>query len=990
MNGSFPTLHIVSHTHWDREWYLTFQQFRLKLVHLVDGLLDILDSDPNFCSFMLDGQTIVLDDYLQIRPEREADLRRYIREGRITIGPWHVLPDEFLVSPEATVRNLMQGEHTGRAFGQKLMVGYNPDAFGHIGQLPQILRGFGFDSACVQRGLADEPCELWWQAPDGSRVFMAYMRDGYGNAADLPVANPERFAARLGSLRDSLRPHSAASHLLLMWGTDHTEPPPGSSAALAAARRNMNGEELVHSTLPRYVQAARDSLLDSQQLPVVQGELRSSKRHHLLPNVLSTRMWIKQRNHACETLLEKWDEPFSTWAEHAVPYAPLPPTYVRQPAVILRQAWRLLMENHPHDSICGCSIDAVADEMRPRFDQVEQIGEVIVAQSLERLAEGIHTLNDRLTVAASGAHNPELVPIVVFNPTAGPRSDQVEVALDLPPEMTEFQLVDETGVPLPYQTHGLGTRELINMQLSHDDFRRLSGLVTDGNIEGMALQGVKTRREESNVFIEVLLSDKYAPSAAAWENALRQIRPLVEDPAVKTFFIHATSLSTTRIRFSAPDVPGYGYRTFWLRGRAAAARAPQRLNPLVRALLPLAARLAKIQLVQKSLTRLARRSPRPANRIENDFLRLEAAADGTLTLLDKRTGVIYPGLNAFEDGGDRGDEYNYAPPPKDRICIARLKGVQVESNPVCQTLVLSLELAVPAALASGRESRSDNEVTLPITTRATLTRGVPRLDIRTEVENKACDHRLRVVCPAPFRVNEASYDGHFEVVQRPVGLPAYDESWAEQPRPEVPQRAFTSISDGKTGLVIANRGLPEVEVKEVSETHSGIALTLLRCVGWLSRDDFSARNGQAGPFAVPAPGAQMIGKWSFDYSVIPCGTDRMAAWQQAYAFQAPLRGVLTSLHGGELPGRGAFLQVQPAEFVVSAVKAAEDADGWLVRGYNISDREIPVTLKPWKPFQRAERANLAEESTGSLQPGEDGSISLTARAHEIVTLLLRD
>ncbi len=177
------TLHLVSHTHWDREWYLTYQQFRLKLVHLVDLLLDILDREEDYRYFMLDGQTIVLDDYLQVRPERESDLRRYIQNGRILIGPWYILPDEFLVSPEATVRNLLEGDRDARRFGPKMRVGYIPDPFGHIGQLPQILRGFAIETASVMRGLGDEPNEFWWQAPDGSRVLMAYLRGGYGNAA---------------------------------------------------------------------------------------------------------------------------------------------------------------------------------------------------------------------------------------------------------------------------------------------------------------------------------------------------------------------------------------------------------------------------------------------------------------------------------------------------------------------------------------------------------------------------------------------------------------------------------------------------------------------------------------------------------------------------------------------------------------------------------------------------------------------------------------
>ena len=129
------------------------------------------------------------------------------------------------------------------------------------------------------------------------------------------------------------------------------------------------------------------------------GELRSPKRHPLLPNVLSTRMWIKQRNRRCETLPEKWAEPFSTFAE-LVRRGPAPAGYVRQPAPVLRQAWRMLMENHPHDSICGCSLDQVHTEMAPRFDQVEQVSQKIVEQSLDAIAGQIQTAPPARTAAA--------------------------------------------------------------------------------------------------------------------------------------------------------------------------------------------------------------------------------------------------------------------------------------------------------------------------------------------------------------------------------------------------------------------------------------------------------------------------------------------------------------------------------------------------------------------------------------------------------------
>ena len=146
-------LHVISHTHWDREWYFTFQKFRVRLVDLIDHVLDILDSDPDYNCFNLDGQTIVLEDYLQIKPENRERIARYVREGKILVGPWYQLNDEFLVSGESTVRSLLIGHRISREFGATMKLGYLPDQFGNISQMPQIFNGFGIDTAIFGRGL---------------------------------------------------------------------------------------------------------------------------------------------------------------------------------------------------------------------------------------------------------------------------------------------------------------------------------------------------------------------------------------------------------------------------------------------------------------------------------------------------------------------------------------------------------------------------------------------------------------------------------------------------------------------------------------------------------------------------------------------------------------------------------------------------------------------------------------------------------------------
>ena len=973
------TLHLISHTHWDREWYLTFQQFRLKLVHLVDSLLDILESDPQYKYFLLDGQTILLEDYLAIRPEREAILRQFIQSGRIIIGPWYVLPDEFLVSPEATIRNLLLGDQTCRRFGPKMHIGYSPDQFGHIGQLPQILRGFDIQTACFWRGQSNEACELWWEAPDGSRVFTANLRDGYGYAASLPADRPEAFTAEIRRLRDQLLPFAAAPHLLLMNGTDHMEPSPDTPRAIASTRGLLDGDELIHSTLVNYLTATR-AALEGQALPVTQGEMRDSRRMHLLPGVLSTRMWIKQRNYACETLLEKWTEPFSTFA-YWIPSERRSPIF-QQKSDIVRAAWRLLMQNHPHDSICGCSIDQVHREMQVRFDQVDQIGEEVTRQSLESLAAAIRT-------QSGGPSEPGLA-IVVFNPSSRPRTDAVTSILELPSSSSGgFVLVDENGAVIPFETRGLGSREIINTSLNPKEFQAMFGQIQDGRAAGMTVQDLTVRRDGAQVFILAVMDEGGEPNLVNWDRGMKEIQTCLADPSLTTFNIRARTGSSTRLVFTAPQVPALGYRTFWLRDQPA-PNQPARMNAAVRMLMPVAARLAGTSLGKRMIGLLARRaSPGPANSIENEWFRVEASKDGTLLVLDKRTGAPYAGLNRFIDGGDRGDEYNYSPPEADRLLAARLRHVQSRHGPVQQTMELVLELKLPVELTPDRKGRLQQTILTPITTRITLTNGLPRLDIQTEVENSARDHRLRVHFPAPFAAKAGYHDGHFEIVQRPIGVPAYDETWIEQPRPEVPERAFTQVVNDRLGLTIANHGLPEVEILQNELGHAEIALTLLRCVGWLSRDDFPTRKGHAGP-KLATPEAQMPGRWTFEYAILPHAAAADDVIPLAYAYQAPLRAVGSGPHPGSLPGATSFINVKPASFCISTVKEAEDGRGWLVRGYNLTGDGIQVELKPWRRFRRVERVNLAEEKLADLELSPEGSVPFPVRGHEIATVLFRD
>ncbi len=810
---------------------------------------------------------------------------------------------------------------------------------------------------------------------------MAYLRNSYGNGADLPADNLEQFANFLGEKGDALAEKSATSDLLIMYGTDHMEPPKNTSEAITYADEMLRNTHVLHSSFPQYIKAIEASIIkEIIELPVFVGELRSCKRMHLLPGVLSTRMWIKQRNHASEVLLEKWVEPFNTFASLALadkkPHNP-----VLNSDTIIAQAWHILMENHPHDSICGCSIDQVHDEMKVRFDQVDQIGETVLNQCLEVIANSIDTDSGP---AASNTNVPKdfLSSLVVFNPSNFLRTDLVHATVELPHDITGYELVDENGKSLPFQESGVGNRAIINTILDPKMLRSMFGNINDGRAAGMTIQEIKVHRTDAEVFIEATMADGGDPNISAWNAGREAIEAFLSDPSVTTYHLNAHSVSTRQITFVVPDVPGLGYRTIWIRALSRAEKVPFHLNPLFKILLPLS-RLPIFKNIVHSPNDL-----RPGNRIENEYF-IVNIENGTITLLDKSTGVISHGLNNFIDGGDCGDEYNYSPPDDDRLIIPKCKRVRLTDGVVLQSLLAELDLSIPASLSPNRKTRSKKHVSVPITTTITLVKGVPRIDIHTMIDNHACDHRLRVHFPASFTAENGSHDGHFEVVDRPVGIPDFDETWVEQPRPEVPQQAFTSITNGKTGLTIANRGLPEVEVLKNSSGNAEIAITLLRCVGWLSRDDFSTRKGHAGPF-LETPGAQMPGIWNFDYSILSHTGDWQKAFPDAYSFIAPLKVINASLHKGILPILCSFVQADPAAFVISAIKHADDGNSMLVRGYNITGETIKVDIRPWRGFKKVDRVNLAENISKPLRPGKDGYLTFLARGHEIVSLRFRD
>ncbi len=409
---------IVSHTHWDREWYKTFQAFRARLVDTVDRVLDLLADDPGW-SFQLDGQTIVLEDYLEIRPERRDELEQACREGRLAIGPWYVQPDSLIPAGETHVRNLLEGRRVAQQFGEASTIAYTPDSFGHPAQFPQLFAGFGLGPFVYWRGHGNEieglRAEWIWRAPDGSEIGACHLSKGYFGAWGLSD-DVGASVSRLEQLANELAEKSDRDCVLLLNGIDH-QLPDSNTAVIAEALSKETGWKVERGLLDLYTAGVTpDELSDaSSEVARYEGELVGGRVAPLLPGVWSTHVDLKLANRRCETLLTGWVEPFCEIARRLG--GP-------DERASVRTAWRALIPNQAHDSICGCSQDRVHQHMTTRYDETLDLGRETLQRLLERIAG--------LDVGRQIEVDPDTgeIGIAVFNPSPHTRTDRVRLPLD--------------------------------------------------------------------------------------------------------------------------------------------------------------------------------------------------------------------------------------------------------------------------------------------------------------------------------------------------------------------------------------------------------------------------------------------------------------------------------------------------------------------------------------------------------------------------------
>ncbi|WP_067479296.1 alpha-mannosidase [Nocardia amamiensis] len=407
---------VVPHTHWDREWYAPFETMRFHLIRFLDELIETMENDPDLPVFLLDGQSVIVEDYLQIRRSQRDRVMALVTRGRLRLGPFYVQPDEFHVSGEAIVRNLLVGCEVARGYGRVMREGYLPDTFGHVHQLPQILRGFDIETFYAMRGfgldIEETGSEFFWRAPDGSQVMVTWLSESYSNAAVLSP-DPKTMSLRHGTLvrydsltelLDRLAQHSQTGVLLLLNGGDHLRVQADVPTMVAA----LNAESEIKLQLGG-LEEYHDLSLALPPEMVIEGELRRGRHHDVFDGIGSTRTPLKVMNAQVESLLCGVAERLDALAIGVDG---------RSSRDSLRFAWGELLKNHAHDSICGCSVDKVHQDMIHRYQNVERIAAEVTRDALERIAHAVAPPGD-----------PEQVPIVVVNPSAHPRTDVVEVAV---------------------------------------------------------------------------------------------------------------------------------------------------------------------------------------------------------------------------------------------------------------------------------------------------------------------------------------------------------------------------------------------------------------------------------------------------------------------------------------------------------------------------------------------------------------------------------
>jgi len=907
--------YILPHTHWDREWRYPIWKTRMLLIRFMDELLDILDTDENYRCFLLDGQVSPILDYLEIFPQNRKKVSKYIKQGRIAVGPWYTLPDLYPVDGECLVRNLLWGQRSANELGGCLTVGYNTFGWGQTAQFPQLYAGFGIDFIICAKRVSDERApesEFLWQSPDGTSIltsrlgeharanfyFNTYLYAKYGancfssdfrynpstSGMAIHSAEPGRMdedffviSPKLGydkerlikSFDDSWKATDAtvlSDKRLFLNGTDFSTPQKQLSAMIEDMNAELADIEVQHCILEDYADVLKENV-DANTLRVIHGELRDGPSAECSGNALASRCYLKIANkHAQNTLIRR-AEPLASalWVLGE-----------RYPGGMLNKAWDFLLKAHPHDSINGVTQDKTANDVEYRIAQAVEIAQVVADEAIACIAK-------RLDLSSYDANATLLL---VHN-------------------------------PLPYAYKGIG--KVCIATSTGENVWDFVAKDTDGSF----LQIQEISRDE-----------KAYP---------------VHDMEARPWPYH-THRHTCYVDLG--EVPPMGYKVIEIVPKS-------HFGPEKFYWLPMRRAVPDNLLVENHV-------------LENRYLRAEIKPNGTVRLTHKESGKVYDDLHYFEDSGDVGNYWAYYPPYHNQIHTSLGGNARIwneDNGPLSATVAVEYTLTVPASAEEslygvrGRGKRSDETVELKITSRFTLTRDAKRLEVHTTLDNNVKNHRLRVAFPTGIKAEYADAEGHFTVDRRAkINQQAKDGSyWPEMQT--LPMQRFVDVSDNAHGLALLNDCLTEYEL--ANDERSTVYLTLFRSMGnmivtwWEAVGRFEDQDG-----------SQVQRKMSFRYAIYPHDGD----WQKSEVYHeasihntAPAAYQMCGGNKGDLPLSNSSVSISNYNLVLSALKRSEKGDGLILRVFNPTGEELKATVTTGFILQSIWECNLAEVRQNELK-----------------------
>ncbi|WP_312369376.1 glycoside hydrolase family 38 C-terminal domain-containing protein [Lachnoclostridium sp.] len=925
--------YVVPHTHWDREWRYPIWENRLYLRDLMEELIDTLEKNPDYKSFLMDGQVIAILDYLEICPEKEKVLKKLISENRIQIGPWYTLPDLYPVSGESIVRNLLKGKIVAQELGGYLKIGYESFGWGQPSQLPQIYKGFDIDTVIVSKNVDKSRaprCEFIWVGADGTKVLATRLGDdaraNFFMNAYLKIMTgkeykSEEYEYQYGKdgqiyhqgdkehiqdyflleetgkihkeyieeavkkawhgMKDTLLP----DHRIMMDGTDSTTSQPKLMELLQEINKQIEEIEFRSSSLEEYVSILKDKL-NFDDVIEIHGEMRDGPTTSLSGNALMTRAYIKTLNKNVQNKLFGMAEPVS--AMNML----LGEKYEEK---FLDKAMDYLLLSHPHDSINGVTQDKTADDVVYRLSQAGEIADTVYNRGLQQIIKKIDF----------SKYEKEDLILVVFNQGAKARREIIEVYIDTP---------------------------------------------QDRNIWDFCMEDSKGNKRELQ-FAE---------------------RKEVVSPVVH---LHARPYpyytDRHRIFFDTGEVSAGGYEVYRL----------IEMDTFIR----------KTKFWAKTRKTDGRELATGCDFMENDIIRVKVNSDGSITITDKRINETYGPLNYYESTGDVGDYWMYYPPYSNKTYTS--KGIHTsiylkENGNLSATIGVDMVMHLPKYAyrpdnyIRGKSERSEELQELPITTYYTLKKDSDQVEVKVIIDNKCMDHRMSVLMETGVKTDTACAQGHFTVDERPA-LPRKDEDGRYYNELTTqPLQNFLSLYDGNRGFAVITDCLGEYELRK--DHASTVAFTLFRAVRNIICTEFRSEG-----YFPNQDGGQLLRKLQYHYAISPQREDftKEDLARKAEEFNVPLKPIQTSVPSsgkGILPSSYSFYEVS-GKVNVSCLKKGIEDNTIILRVYNSNKTREDVAVKLNGKIQKAELTDLKEEFVQELDINEN-TIKLVIPANKIYTI----